>query len=78
MIKIEIDMPANCVDCPCSYWIPSGELEGRLMCSAIQTRHSVDESLVDSLADNRPGNCPLNDVIVPQYCPTCGSPLFRT
>ena len=36
MIKIDIPMPEKCMDCPCSYWIRSGEYEDMLLCNALE------------------------------------------
>ena len=66
MISIDIPMPANCDDCPCSYWIRSGEYEGRMMCNAMESIKMregiidfVQYCLVDDMAQTRPENCPI-------------------
>ena len=35
MVTIDMPMPERCADCPCSYWIQSGEYEGLMMCNAL-------------------------------------------
>ena len=34
MILVDIPMPENCLNCPCSYWIITGEYQGNWMCNA--------------------------------------------
>ena len=36
MLMIDIPEPKTCEECPCSYWIRSGEYEGLLMCNALE------------------------------------------
>lgn len=59
MILMDIPMPESCEDCPCSYWIRSGEQEGRLMCSAIEFREQ-EIVLVD---EGKPARCPIRGEI---------------
>lgn len=58
MIIIDIPMPDSCQNCVCSYWIMSGENEGRLMCNAMEARGDRIV-LVDELANDRPEGCPI-------------------
>ena len=69
MILMDIPMPGKCEDCPCSYWIQSGNYEGLMMCSAREARDrlvfrepGVDmtaQYLVDERKNERPPNCPI-------------------
>lgn len=67
MIGLDIELPGNCADCPCSYWIKSGEYEGRLMCNALEYRDrnkGKGEYIVDEWADIRPDKCPMYELII--------------
>ena len=82
MIAIKMRMPKYCEDCPCSYWVQSGDYEGMLMCQAIEANLEMNglnrtgECIVDQWPDRKPENCPMFDVILPEYCPHCGKPIF--
>lgn len=82
MIRVDINPPENCVDCPMSYWISSGAFEGMLMCCAMEYKdHNEapeEKYIIDEYAETRPDNCPIvNDLIIPQYCPMCGNRLIN-
>ena len=67
MIGIDIELPGNCSDCPCSYWIKSGEFEGQLMCNALEYRgrgFDKKEYLVEKFSNVRPDKCPMYELIV--------------
>lgn len=36
MIAIDMPMPRACRDCPCSHLIQAGDLDGRMMCGAME------------------------------------------
>ena len=70
MITIDIPMPENCVDCPLSYWIRTGDYEGMMMCNAMEARDKAlvfqepveditAKYLVNEYAEERPGGCPI-------------------
>ena len=75
MIRVDIPMPGNCEDCPFSYIIRTGELEGRMMCNAMEARAIAlslrepetvvynpflpEDCLVDGFRTNRPDSCPI-------------------
>jgi hypothetical protein len=64
MIKIDIPMPEKCMDCPCSYWIRSGEYEDMLLCNALEFKKKANhiqmrECLVDEYSTRRPKRCPI-------------------
>ena len=65
MIVIDISKPVNCDDCPCSYWIRTGEYEGQLMCNAMEfkaRKNGFHEELTKHFIvreDHRPDNCPI-------------------
>jgi len=66
MIGLDMKMPEICVDCPCSYWIRTGDYAGYLMCAAMEkiNPHAGDESyLVDEFGE-RPNNCPMREIAV--------------
>ena len=71
MIGINIPLPKRCIDCPCSYWIQSGDYEGMLMCQAIEYTLPINgldrtgECIVDEWADKRPNDCPMFELIIP-------------
>lgn len=80
MIIVDVNIPANCVECPMSHWIQSGKFEGMLMCNALEYKDGSGapdaEYIQDEYAGTRPGNCPIiNDMIFPEYCPKCGNTL---
>ena len=65
MIVMDIPMPQNCLDCPCSYYVQTGEYEGAMICNAMEFkqnrtgfREEISKFFV--VAENyRPGNCPI-------------------
>ena len=71
MVRIDMPMPEKCEDCPCSYWIQSGNYEGLMMCQAMEARDRmtlresaedmVANYLVDERDKNRPDNCPIKE-----------------
>lgn len=70
MIMIDIPMPENCMDCPMSYWVRSGDYEGMMMCNAMEARDRAlvlrepaeditANYLVEEYAEKRPEKCPI-------------------
>ena len=70
MIVMDIQEPTKCEECPCSYWITSGEYEGQLMCNAMEFKHQTEFKETDGFheymrkyfivqEDHRPENCPI-------------------
>ena len=65
MIVIDVPMPETCEDCPCSYYIRTGEYEGLMMCNAMEfkSRHmGFHEELSKFFVvpeDHMPDNCPI-------------------
>ena len=65
MIMIDIPEPKKCEECPCSYWITSGEFEGAMMCNAMEfkAQHTgFSEEMRKYFIvqeDHRPDNCPI-------------------
>ena len=72
MIVIDIPMPKNCEDCPCSYYVQTGEYEGAMICNAMEFksnsagfREEISKFFV--VAENhRPDNCPIVMTIYPR------------
>ena len=67
MIGLDMKMPENCRECPCSYYIRSGNLEGRLMCEMmeyIDFEKGPKGCLVDERLNGRPENCPMKEIEV--------------
>lgn len=65
MIGIDIPLPAYCTECPCSYYVRTGEHEGKLMCQALEFRDRCTDTeryLVDEKAWNRPKECPMREL----------------
>lgn len=68
MIMIDMPLPDRCINCPCSYWIQSGEYAGMLMCEAIEYRFGfrgldrTGECIVSESMLRRPDNCPIRGV----------------
>ena len=65
MIGLDMKMPPNCRECPCSYYIRSGELEGQLMCEAmewIDMERGAKGCLVDDLKNVRPESCLMKEI----------------
>ena len=65
MIVMDIPMPENCMICPCSYCILTGEYAGRWMCNAMEFkdnrggfRKDLSEYFV-VMEDHRPEGCPI-------------------
>ena len=65
MVMIDMPMPERCMDCPCSYWIQSGEYEGLMMCNAMEFKAHRSELREISTEyfvvqeDHRPETCPM-------------------
>ena len=73
MIVIDMPMPQNCLDCPCSYTIRTGEYEGFMMCNALEFkdtstgfREELSKYFVVEQARHRPENCPIVMTIYPR------------
>ena len=61
MIQIDMRMPKRCFDCPCLYWVQSGEHEGDCICNLMNCAGlEVEKCLVDMC--RRPKNCPMTEV----------------
>ena len=56
MVVIDMKEPDCCDNCPCSYWIQTGEHAGRLMCSVMEANQKKN-CLVEERG--RPGECPI-------------------
>lgn len=63
MIVIDIPMPANCEECPCSHVVSGGVWAGRMMCCALEARNEK-YVLVREYAGKRPENCPIKLEII--------------
>lgn len=65
MIVMDIPEPRKCEDCPCSYWIKSGDYEGLMMCNAMEFKatqtgfHEEMRKYFIVQEDSRPDNCPI-------------------
>ena len=68
MIMIDIPEPKKCEECPCSYWVTSGDYEGLMMCNAMEFKEFSKQGLEfhEELRkyfivqeDHRPENCPI-------------------
>ena len=65
MIMMDIPEPRKCEECPCSYWITSGEYEGLMMCNAMEFKanqsgfHEELKRYFIVQEDHRPDNCPI-------------------
>jgi hypothetical protein len=62
---IDIPEPASCEDCPCSYYIMTGEYEGMMMCNAMEFK-AKSQGFHEELSryfvveeDHRPSGCPI-------------------
>ena len=71
MILMDIPEPRTCDDCPCSYWVQSGEYEGLMMCNAMEFkansagfREEVSRYFVVAPEAHRPDGCPIRLVEV--------------
>ena len=69
MILIDMPMPEKCRECPCAYWIMSGEYEGLLMCNALEWRDGSRQDvrkafLVEEWANKRPEKCPIKMEVI--------------
>ena len=71
MILVDIPMPENCINCPCSYWIISGDYQGNWMCNAMEFKagrsgdypKNISDFFV-TLEDHRPENCPIRMEVI--------------
>ena len=64
MIIIDIPIPRNCEECPCSYWIRSGENEGKMMCNAIEFKCARNRK-----RNKKPADCIIHGPKTPDGCP---------
>lgn len=71
MIGLEMAMPKNCRECPCSYYIRTGAYEGDLICEVLEyislekginVENGPGAFLVDGLQNNRPAGCPMREI----------------
>ena len=72
MVKLDIPRPEHCEECPCSYWVKTGEYEGRLMCEAMEYRDifgmkepvcDYESYMLEEGAKAPPESCPMTDVM---------------
>lgn len=79
MIAANTTSPEQCIDCPCVYWIMTGQYEGRAMCALMErinnNQGTPERYLVDERA--KPKWCPMIDLILPKKCRYCGRPLIE-
>jgi len=67
MVTIDMPMPERCADCPCSYWIQSGEYEGLMMCNAMEFKahrgelREISSEYFIVQDDHRPDDCPMTE-----------------
>lgn len=61
MVMVDIQMPENCEECPCSYTCMNGPNRLRMMCNAIEYNHSGD-CFVDEYLNERPEKCPMHEM----------------
>lgn len=65
MIMIDIPEPVTCEECPCSYYIMTGEYAGMMMCNAMEfkaNKRELHEELSKYFVvaeDYRPEGCPI-------------------
>ena len=66
MIVIDIPMPRQCGECPCSYTVRSGPYEGCTICNALEYRRKscgiledLGEYVVSEMEWRRPDKCPI-------------------
>lgn len=65
MIAVDMKLPERCADCPCSYWIRSGDYEGMLMCPIMESKlenNGIDRTgkcIVNEFDEKRPADCPI-------------------
>lgn len=67
MICMNIPMPKNCAECPCSYLVRTGEYSGFTMCEALEKKepgHGTAYYLIEEFAPERPARCPMREVEV--------------
>ena len=61
MILIDMEIPENCYDCPCSYRIEHGQHEGEEICSIMSyAGKTVEECLLG--VGERAGSCPMREM----------------
>ena len=70
MILIDMPMPERCGDCPCSYYIQTGEYEGLMMCNAMEFKQNSTgfrEELSKYFVvaeDHQPDGCPIRMEVI--------------
>lgn len=69
MIMMNIPVPKNCEDCPCSYMVRTGDYEGMMICNAREFRDTqsgfreeLSKYFVVVDAPERPKDCPIRIV----------------
>ena len=70
MIVLDIPEPKTCVDCPCSYWIQTGEYAGLMMCNAMEFKdksagfHEELSKYFVVETDHWPSGCPIKMQVI--------------
>lgn len=65
MVVLDIPMPKDCDECPCSYLIQNGECAGLMMCNAMEfkAKHTEFRELIRNnfvvIEDRKPEKCPM-------------------
>lgn len=63
MIQIDMRMPQDCFDCPCSYYIQSGTYQGQLMCNVREYQGKpVKDCLMMPQHMTRWEECPMEEI----------------
>ena len=70
MVIVDMPMPANCEDCPCSYYVQTGEYEGAMICNAMEFkanslgfREELSKYFVVA-EGHRPSGCPIKMQVI--------------
>ena len=70
MVIVDMPMPANCEDCPCSYYVQTGEYEGAMICNAMEFkanslgfREELSKYFVVAKG-HRPSGCPIKMQVI--------------
>ena len=62
MITVDIPLPDRCLNCPMSHCIMSGDFEGEMMCSGLESKGiELRECLVNGFGYGRPVECPIKE-----------------
>lgn len=65
MIGLNMTMPEDCAECPCSHWFLKGRFEGMLTCEALEAIYPGQEEGSYLVSErSRPDYCPMTEIYI--------------